>query len=88
MRITPDAKVDDGILTGTLWHNYKFRDFVLNSGPIYSGEHVKWNRTKRFEAKSVTAESGETVLLDIDGEQPGRLPATFDILPGAIGLRA
>ena len=26
------------------------------------------------------------VLLDIDGEGPGRLPATIDIIPGALNL--
>jgi diacylglycerol kinase family enzyme len=26
------------------------------------------------------------VLLDVDGEQPGRLPATFEILPGAVRM--
>jgi diacylglycerol kinase family enzyme len=30
------------------------------------------------------AESDEVVLLDVDGEQPGRLPATFEILPHAL----
>ncbi|TIR79017.1 MAG: diacylglycerol kinase family lipid kinase, partial [Mesorhizobium sp.] len=26
-------------------------------------------------------------LVDIDGESPGRIPATFEILPGALTLR-
>jgi diacylglycerol kinase family enzyme len=28
------------------------------------------------------------VLLDIDGEAPGRLPATFEVRPAALHLRA
>ena len=41
-------------------------------------------------ARKVHAESaaGEEVLLDVDGEQPGRLPATFELVRGAIHLRA
>jgi diacylglycerol kinase family enzyme len=27
------------------------------------------------------------VLLEADGEQPGRLPARFTVLPGALALR-
>jgi diacylglycerol kinase family enzyme len=26
-------------------------------------------------------------LVDIDGESPGRIPATFEIVPGALRLR-
>ncbi|TIO13205.1 MAG: diacylglycerol kinase family lipid kinase, partial [Mesorhizobium sp.] len=26
-------------------------------------------------------------LVDVDGESPGRIPATFEILPGALTLR-
>jgi len=29
----------------------------------------------------------DEILLDIDGEAPGRLPASFEILPKAIRLR-
>jgi diacylglycerol kinase family enzyme len=28
------------------------------------------------------------VLLDVDGEAPGRLPATFELLAGALQVRA
>jgi diacylglycerol kinase family enzyme len=27
------------------------------------------------------------VLLDVDGEQPGRLPARFTMIPGALRVR-
>lgn len=30
---------------------------------------------------------GGTVLLDADGEQPGRLPASFEVVPAALSLR-
>jgi diacylglycerol kinase family enzyme len=30
---------------------------------------------------------GSEVLLDVDGEQPGRLPATFELLPAALSVR-
>ena len=55
---------------------------------IYSGEHVKWPKTRTFTAKKVDVSSDARVLLDLDGEQPGVLPATFEVVPGAIALRA
>jgi diacylglycerol kinase family enzyme len=30
---------------------------------------------------------GAEVLLDVDGEQPGRLPARWTLLPGALRVR-
>jgi YegS/Rv2252/BmrU family lipid kinase len=88
MWVAPKAKLDDGILSGTIWAGYTTYDFIVKSRGIYSGQHVTWDRTKCFEARKLVAESDERVLIDIDGEQPGILPATFEILPGVLGLRA
>lgn len=88
MWVAPDAKLDDGILSGTIWAGYTTYDFVVKSRGIYSGAHITWDRTRCFQARKLVAQSEERVLIDIDGEQPGVLPATFEILPGAIGLRA
>ena len=33
------------------------------------------------------APGAEAVLLDVDGETPGKLPATFELLPGALRLK-
>jgi diacylglycerol kinase family enzyme len=62
-------------------------DFVFKSKSIYDGSHVKWPGTRRLRCRSVTAESDEEVLLDVDGEQPGRLPCRMTVLPGAIRLK-
>ena len=35
----------------------------------------------------VEADSGERVLLDIDGEQPGILPESFEVLPSAVRVK-
>jgi diacylglycerol kinase family enzyme len=34
------------------------------------------------------ANSGEEIPVEVDGETPGRLPAAFEILEGALRLRA
>ena len=57
---------------------------------IYSGKHlthknVSVHRCKRVEASPL---DGEEVLLDVDGEQPGRLPATFELITGGLKVRA
>lgn len=87
MKVAPDADVSDGIFDVTIWSGYALSDFVIRSKGIYSGSHVNWKGTRRLRAKVVHAESDEPVLIDCDGEQPGRLPCTMTLLPSAIRLK-
>jgi diacylglycerol kinase family enzyme len=47
-------------------------------------QDVRHARARRVEARPA---AGEEVKLEIDGELVGRLPATFEILPGALRVR-
>ena len=87
MKVAPEASPSDGFFDVTEWSGYGLLDFALKSKSIYSGEHVKWKGTKTWRCKSLEASSDEEVLLDIDGEQPGRLPCSITMLPGAIRLK-
>ncbi len=87
MKVAPDADVSDGLFDVVLWSGYGLSDFVLKSNGIYSGAHVKWKGTRIQRAKKIVAESDDKVLIDCDGEQPGTLPCTMTILPGAIRLK-
>jgi YegS/Rv2252/BmrU family lipid kinase len=88
MMIAPEAKIDDGIFNVTIWQGYKLMDFITKKGHIYRGTHVNLPGTRTATCKKLEAHSDTEVLLDIDGEQPGRLPATFTVLPGAIQVWA
>jgi YegS/Rv2252/BmrU family lipid kinase len=87
MKVAPEADVSDGLFDVTIWSGYGLTDFVLKSNGVYSGAHVNWKGTRTLRCTSVTAESDETVLLDCDGEQPGRLPCRMTLLPAAIRLK-
>jgi YegS/Rv2252/BmrU family lipid kinase len=87
MKVAPNADVSDGKFDVTLWSGYGLKDFALKQGSIYSGEHVKWKGTRLMSCKTITAESDEEVLIDCDGEQPGKLPCTMTVLPAAIRLK-
>lgn len=89
MFIAPKAELDDGqfdvITVGdmTMW------DFIVRGRHLYKGTHldlakVSCRRAARVEARPT--EPGQEVLLDVDGEAPGRLPATFTLLPQALSL--
>jgi diacylglycerol kinase family enzyme len=67
------------------------RFFVLGQfSRLYAGthlelEHVQALRGKRVEVTPV--EGSAPINLDVDGESPGRLPATFEVVPRALRLR-
>jgi YegS/Rv2252/BmrU family lipid kinase len=87
MWVAPKAALDDGIFDLTLWTGFGFRDFVFKSGQLYDGRHLQLSGVTTARARKVVATSEEEVLLDLDGEQPGQLPATWEVLPQALQLR-
>jgi YegS/Rv2252/BmrU family lipid kinase len=87
MKVAPDANPCDGLFDVTIWSGFGLRDFVIKSRSIYDGSHVNHPGTRRLRCQRVRAETDGEVLLDVDGEQPGKLPCQISIRPGAIRLR-
>lgn len=86
MRVAPAADPHDGLLDVTVLPEWSTTRFLAESGKLYVGDIRKATGVKTTRGKVVLMESNEDVLLDVDGEQPGRLPATFRVLPGAVQL--
>ncbi|MBI3182223.1 MAG: diacylglycerol kinase family lipid kinase [Myxococcales bacterium] len=87
MMVAPEADTSDGLFDVTIWSGYSLSDFVFKSKAIYDGGHVRFPGTRTLRCKRLSAQSEQEVLIDIDGEQPGRLPCAMTILPSAIRLR-
>lgn len=90
MHVAPMADPGDGQFEIVVMHDLKVLELLKDPNAIYRGDHLKKPSTfhvpgRRLEARP--AEGAGDVLLDVDGEAPGRLPATFTILPGALTLR-
>jgi len=92
MKVAPNAKPDDGafdvIVMGGTPKSRAAADMKL----IYTGEHlnnpsVRALRGSRVVAVPVAETGGHPVLVEVDGESAGRLPATFEILPRVLNLR-
>lgn len=88
MLVAPDASISDGRFNVTLIGDLSLRQVFLNLHNLYNGNIYAVPKVEHCTAKTVTVTSDERVLLDVDGEQPGILPAQFDIVPGAIRLLA
>lgn len=89
MKIAPHALLNDGVFDVVVLGDIGLGDFVRHSGRLYAGTHLELPYTRELRGKKVTATPlGGEVLIDLDGEQPGRLPVTYEILPGAVSLLA
>jgi YegS/Rv2252/BmrU family lipid kinase len=89
MLVAPDARMDDGLFDVVVWKGLGIVDLALRKRVLYDGSHVSLPNTTVLRAREVEVEpvGGARVLLDVDGEQPGTIPARFTILPGALRVR-
>jgi YegS/Rv2252/BmrU family lipid kinase len=87
MQVAPAARIDDGELDVTVWSGFTLKDFVLKRHTLYDGSHVRERGAQVLRARQATATSASTVLLEIDGESAGRLPAQLQVLPSALLLK-
>lgn len=86
MWIAPDAAVDDGLFHVTVIGDLSIPKVFLNLPRLYTGRILQVKKVVSVVGRRIEASSVQPVLLDVDGEQPGRLPATIDLLPGALNL--
>ncbi len=91
MMIAPDADPSDGLLEVVALHDLSRIQSVALAQHIYKGSHlgqpgVSVARGKVIEAEALA--SSTEVLVDMDGETPGRLPLRAELAPGALRLRA
>jgi len=87
MQTAPQAILDDGLFDVVIVGDLTFLERLQFGGLIYSGRHLGMAKVEFLRGKKVVATSSERVLLDVDGEQPGLLPASFEVLPGKILMR-
>ena len=90
MKIAPEADPSDGRFDVVALYDLTRAQGLGLAYKIYQGTHpgspgVRVARGRVVEA--TPARAGLEVLIDLDGETPGRLPLTTRILPGAIRFR-
>jgi diacylglycerol kinase (ATP) len=89
MKVAPNAVPDDGLFDVVIMGG---RQSVGDLKLLYTGEHLKMPgvralRGRKIMAAPVAETGGRAVLIEVDGESAGRLPATFEILPRALNVR-
>jgi len=83
MKVAPDALLDDGLFDSVLVKGFRFLEFCRHGWKLMNGSHVTHPKVTVVRGRKVEAwpGEGEDVLLELDGDQLGRLPATFEIVP-------
>ena len=85
MRVAPRAVPDDGLFDVLISGDFGKVEGLVGLSKIYRGEHLDDPKLSRkldfFHATRVEVSSPARVLVQLDGEVVGELPATFEIQP-------
>jgi len=84
MKIAPQARLDDGLFDLILVKGMKLFEFLRNVWKLYAGTHLSHPKISFLRGSRIEAcpeNPGERILIEMDGEQVGKLPAAFEILP-------
>jgi len=88
VRIAPDAKMDDGWLDVVLVGEVKWKRLVEAIPIVLTTGDLRFDEVKRFRARRVVLRADRAVMVHGDGELLGESPAEFEVLPGAIRVKA
>jgi YegS/Rv2252/BmrU family lipid kinase len=87
MKVAPDAEVDDGVFDVVCLGDFGKAEILFKGTRVYKGAHLTMDKVTSRRARIVDAtpvDPGATVEIDLDGENVGRLPARFTIVPRAL----
>jgi YegS/Rv2252/BmrU family lipid kinase len=90
MKIAPDAKLTDGKFDVISIGDLGAARILANAPRLYLGAHLSMEKVGHALATKIVArpvDGDRRIEIEVDGEIPGQLPATFQILPRALRVR-
>lgn len=84
MMMLPDAICDDGLLDVVIGGDVTKIETLGLLPKIFSGGHKGHPKVEFFRGKRITISSENQLLVNVDGDITGTLPATFEVVPGAL----
>ena len=90
MMIAPDAKLNDGFLDIVNIGDISTAKVIRKGYTLYRGTHHKLDEVNIATARKIAVAASDPsneILIETDGELPGKLPATFEIVPAALRVR-
>lgn len=86
MWIAPDASVNDGLFHVTVIGDLTLPEVFSNLPKLYNGKINDVDKVISLTGKTIEALPFHRILLEVDGEQPGMLPAVINMVPGALKI--
>jgi diacylglycerol kinase (ATP) len=85
----PSAKLESGRLEAVLLDGFSRGGLLGALARSFRGRHIGYRgiASKSIQAIELEPVDGVEVLIDVDGEQPGRLPARFEVFPAGLRVR-
>jgi diacylglycerol kinase (ATP) len=90
MKIAPGAVLDDGLFDVVNIGNLNTARILMNAARLYRGSHLEMAEVNHTHARKIEVRpvrAGEEILIEVDGELPGRLPAVYQVVPNALRVR-
>ena len=90
MRVTPDARLDDGLLDVTVVGAMSRPEFLWNFPKVFKGTHVSNPKITTRRGATVHLESLDaSIPMEVyaDGELVGPLPGTMEAVRDALTVR-
>ena len=87
MKLAPDAVPDDGQFDVVLIGDVSKIDFLTTAQKIYRGKHVHHPKVEVLRSRRVEVDAPVQLPIELEGEQVGTTPATFEVVPAALQLR-
>jgi diacylglycerol kinase (ATP) len=88
MKLAPEAEPDDGLFDVVLIGDVTKMDFVTTSPKLYSGKYLAHPKVEALRSATVTVDAAAALPVELDGEPSGTTPARFEVVPGALRVRA
>ena len=80
LEICPEAEPDDGLFDVLTIGDVTKRDLVQTMPKMYRGTHLPHPKAELLRGSSVTVTSETPLPIELDGEQPGTTPVTFEVV--------
>ena len=87
MMLAPDAAPDDGRFDVVLIGDVSKVDFLTTAPKIYKGKHVHHPKVEVLRSARVDVDAPVVLPIEVEGEQVGTTPATFEVVPRALRVR-
>jgi diacylglycerol kinase family enzyme len=87
MWLAPEASPDDGLFDVLLIGDVTKTDFLLTAPKIYRGTHLAHPKVELLRSARVRVDSPVPLPIELDGEQVGTTPASFEVVAGALRVR-